>query len=299
MAVVLTYINYINHRSNRLPFRKIILSSFPVFLSLGAAAGAGESSPVFVKNDANAFYTEYEVIDDHPECSKPGQVAFGTKLRASGLSYRIHDLQEGRFADVTANGTADGGHCFMIERRGTEVYKYEARCSTEQTVRDELLTTLRIGLDVTAEITSCLSPAGFHFLDGSWSFMARTSQEETTSQGDITRADSSAAEPTRSSEETLVHVDYDMFENGTYFWGGPPGGVDLDGTTIINFKFDCIPFRHESYGPSQLYIETTINLLLVDQSLEVCEGENCSGFPLDGHYDSTSKQARRCMIEVN
>ena len=299
MAVVLTYINYINHRSNRLPLRKIILSSFPVFLSLGTAAGADESSPVFVENDANAFYTEYEVIEDHPECSQPGQVAFGTKLRASGLSYRIHDLQEGRFADVTANGTVDGGHCFMIERRGTEVYKYEARCSTEQTVRAEPLTTLRIGLDVTAEIASCLSPTGFNVLGGSWSFTAGPPEEEIVNHGDITRAGSSAPKPTRASEETLVHVDYALFEDETYSWRRQLSDVALDGTTMINFKFDCIPFNHGSFSTSPLYIETNINLLLVDQPLAACASEDCSGFPVDNRYDDTRSQVSRCMIEAN
>lgn|GEM_PF-3768583 len=283
-----------------MPFRKIILSSFPVFLSLGAAAGAGESSPVFVKNDANAFYTEYEVIEGHPECSQTGQVAIDTKVHVTGLSYRIHDLQEGRFADTMTHGAFDGGQCFRIERRGTEVYKYEADCGPDLTARNEPLASLGVGLDFTAEVTSCLSPTGYKLLDGTWSFVARNHQNEVISGGSFGSGGNSALNTTREGEEVAAQVRYKLFETETYGWQRQlrdlPEVARLGGATIIEFKFDCIPFSQEGYATSSLYIETDINLLLVAQPLAACSSRNCYSGNL---YSSPSHQARRCMIDAN
>ena len=291
---------YINDRINRLPFQKIILSSFPVFLLLGAAASADESSPVFGKNDANAFYTEYEVIEDHPECSQTDQVAIDTKVHVTGLSYRIHDLQEGRFADTVTNGVFDGGQCFRIERRGVEVYKYEADCDPTLTARDEPLASLGVRLDFTAEVTSCLSPTGYKLLDGTWSFVARNHQNEVISGGSFGRGDNSVPNTTLEGEKAAAQVRYELFDTESYGWQGQlrdePEVARLDGATIIEFKFDCIPFSQEGYALSSLYIETDINLLLVDQPLAACSSRICySG----NRYYSTSQQARQCMTEAN
>jgi hypothetical protein len=160
------------------------------------------------------------------------------------------------------------------------------------------LADLGVQLGFSAEITSCFSPSGYKALEGTWSFVAKNAQNEVLSSGYFGQAANFEPNSWLDAETAAMQLSYVLF--GTELWGWQgllrdvPEAAILEGATVIEAKFDCIPFHQDGYPESSLYIETDIGLLLTKQALQACTSRSCHN---RNFYRSTSTQADQCAVD--
>jgi hypothetical protein len=269
-----------------------------VLLCSSAPISADEAMPVLTKSDVNMFYVEYDLLNDHPECSEPGQIAVKIDVQASGLSYRVHDLQNASYGDVGSGSGYDVSQCYIVLRGGTEVDRVEVKCTPEQIARrDTRLSTLPLKLSFAAEMTSCLSPAGYDIIDGEWETTVANEENEAVNHGKFLGSDLKTSGGSGGKDYPLLETSIEVAQPFPSWALRPdhPLRQELNRTTIVRLSFDCIPFIQESYASTPLYLEAGITLLLVDRPIETCTEDDCPPPTVITRNDDTWDQARQCM----
>lgn len=270
-----------------------------VLLCSSAPTRADEATPVSVKSEANIFYAEYDILNDHPECSGPGQTAVKIDVQASGLSFRVHDLQHElqneSFGDVGSVSGYDVNPCYIRLRTGTEAVRVPVQCSPEQIAqRDTQLSELPLKLNLSAEMTSCLSPTGYDVIGGEWETTVANEENEAVNSGKFLGSDLTTSGASGGNDNTLLETSI-VVAQPLDFRTDHPLVQELNRTTVVRLSFDCIQFTHESYASRPLYLETGITLFLVDRPMETCMGDDCPWPILTTRNSDTWIQARQCM----
>lgn len=187
-----------------------LTSSLAALCLIGPASTAwaegisAERHKLLMSGDNSRFSAPVTILQDHPRCNAPGEVAFATKIDAENMDlvissntwrkaikqYNFHGdpdarqtcLAKGRYLEMPDKArcadnpadedvkVVDDRTCYRKERRGTELMRISVACgddTPEPSINQRILDA-EIRLDVVASAQLCQSLTGLALMQSHW-----------------------------------------------------------------------------------------------------------------------------------
>lgn len=262
------------------------------------AGSAQEATRIFAEDPENRFYGQYEVVDDHPFCARPDQLAFRVPLVADALEYQVYDSDTRSRAWVSGDEIVSQHQCFVQQGFGQNRIRIEVACSSDlpasfvDQIRD-----LDISVGLQANVTACLSPMGIEFVDSDWVVTVNgDGREDVHSSENIAQNDVLQAQDTTLAPPSL---DFEYLSEGlgknAWSWTlrDDPFVQNFGKKNVVRIEMSCIPVDRANGSATPLLLGFRGDFAIVDEPTQSCVGGDC---PL---FKETSSQwhlyaGRRC-----
>ena len=137
----------------------------------------------------NAFFAPLTVVEDHPQCNGPGEVAFAVNFEAPRLAFRATENDALNTAEIGSDGqvTVEEARCHIIQRSGTEKMLVQVDCADGQITQSPFISLDfdNIDLSLAGRFLACQSPTQFAVFESNWVAMIRQDGETRAFQNDF------------------------------------------------------------------------------------------------------------------
>jgi hypothetical protein len=281
-------------------------------LMLATQLMAEDTTLVVEGSSDNAFFTQYSLVADHPDCADAGELAIGVHFAAPAQSYEIRDLDRGIRATVMVDGmvNVDDRLCTRTERRGTETMQLATKCSAaviEESRKD--IEAMQFVLRIEGEFKSCLSPTGHRLLENSWAVSVSDMDNQQRYEGVFERPDPATGPilwrrgpytaPAERVTEPSAAISFQMLQPFLYSWNkvDHPHMRRFESTTVARIALECIPFTAQDYAPNPIYLETEFYLVFADEPVTSCVGEDCPSVDFSQRFSRTRAVDYKCAAQ--
>jgi len=249
-------------------------------------ASAEPAQRITAEPQANAFYAEYEILEDQLECNGTDELAYKVSETLEDIGLRFMDVASG-FEQFSGSQHSD--FCTRTIRRGTEKSTIAVDCPSEGTAAmDSNIIDSNAKMDLTIEVLTCMSPTRHDVIGGSWSASITNGGYVTTSSGLI--FDQTALQPARfvrtgisilSKRRTTLGVWVDVVRGGDlqYFWQDGESGFGvfspLNSRPAIVGMLECLPFSPTSNPGVNLVADVPFVLFTTNDHPPTCDDSDC------------------------
>lgn len=247
------------------------------------ASSAQEATRIIADSPENHFYGQYEIVEDHPSCARPDQLAFRVPLVADALEYQVYDADTRSTAWVSEDEIVSDQQCFIQQGFGQNSITIEVACSNDTRVAFlDQIRALDISVGLQANVTVCLSPMGVEFVDSDWIVTVSgddrsdVHSSENTDQSDgLQRQGTALVSPSADFEyrsEGITASAWSMkFRNDPFV-------KSFGEKNVIAIDMNCIPVDGSNGSAAPLFLGFSGYFAIVEEPTQSCVGADCSLF---------------------
>ncbi|WP_341366317.1 hypothetical protein [Yoonia sp. BS5-3] len=251
----------------------------------GTPVLAQENLHILGSDAPNLLYGRYTVLDTHPDCAAPDQLAFQIPIEASNLDYVALDSANNLVWGNNNDKIETLHQCYVTERIGTEIRRTPVRCSQASTQPlTQAYDPAAISVGVNGTVTACLSPTNLALVDADWTVNVThdtvTHRESGTGITPVVSANNDVSSQGDAGGRTRFRIHEDFFTYALWWQEieeNNPFATSFEGIDALSVEAQCIPLSRDTADIGADFVGFQTWFAIVDDHFDQCSGPQCPG----------------------